>query len=312
MTTVTLNGNTYNDTSTPPGNMGNGGHRTNLLPMLSDSVVDLGAKQAAAATSESNAATSASNAAASETAALAAATALTGTSTTSLTPSLAEKVVTTQAGKSFNAGTYVMLVSDSNAAVWMYGPVTSYAGTTLTFTPTKIGTATAKADWTIAGRVGATGATGTGITEQATGFTATGGTTPKTLTVDDDATASNLARRNAANTYTAQQTFAETMDTVYTITDGAAFEIDPVNGNVQTVTLGASRTPAATNFAAGQTVILGINDGTAYSITWTTVAPVWVKAGGTGAAPTLATTGYTWVLLWKVGSTMYAAEVGKP
>jgi hypothetical protein len=40
-----------------------------------------------------------------------------------------------------------------------------------------------------------TGNTGTGITPQTTGFTATGGTTPKTLTVDEDLTASSLAQR---------------------------------------------------------------------------------------------------------------------
>jgi hypothetical protein len=115
-----------------------------------------------------------------------------------------------------------------------------------------------------------------------------------------------------ALSWTGQQTFKETKDTTYAITDGAAFEIDPVNGNIQTIALGANRTPAATNFEAGQGVLLGIDDGTAYSITWTTVNPTWVKPGGTASAPTLATTGYTWVLLWKVGSTMYAAEVGKP
>ena len=115
-----------------------------------------------------------------------------------------------------------------------------------------------------------------------------------------------------ATTFTAQQTFKEVKDTVHTITDAAAFEIDPANGSIQVVTLGASRTPAATNFEAGQCVLLGIDDGTAYTVTWTTVAPTWVKPGGTGAAPTLATTGYTWVLLWKVGSVIYGAEVGKP
>lgn len=98
----------------------------------------------------------------------------------------------------------------------------------------------------------------------------------------------------------------------FTITDGAAFEIDPANGEIQVVTLGANRTPAATNFAAGQCVLLGIDDGTAYTVTWTTVAPTWVKPGGTASAPTLATTGYTWILLWKVGTTIYGAEVGKP
>ena len=115
-----------------------------------------------------------------------------------------------------------------------------------------------------------------------------------------------------ATTFTAQQTFKEVKDTVFTITDAAAFEIDPANGSIQVVTLGASRTPAATNFEAGQVVLLGIDDGTTYSITWTTVAPTWVKAGGTASAPTLATSGYTWILLWKVGSTIYATEVGKP
>ena len=115
-----------------------------------------------------------------------------------------------------------------------------------------------------------------------------------------------------ATTFTAQQTFKELKDTVHTITDGAAFEIDPGNGSIQVVTLGASRTPAATNFEAGQVVLLGIDDGSAYTITWTTVNPTWVKPGGTASAPTLATTGYTWILFWKVASTIYAAEVGKP
>ncbi len=120
------------------------------------------------------------------------------------------------------------------------------------------------------------------------------------------------AKTTVANSWTAEQTFKETKDTVHAITDGAAFEIDPANWAAQVVTLGANRTPAATNFAAGQTVLLGIDDGTAYTITWTTVAPTWVKPGGTASAPTLATSGYTWVLLWKVSTTIYAAEVGKP
>lgn len=115
-----------------------------------------------------------------------------------------------------------------------------------------------------------------------------------------------------ATTFTATQTFKGITDTVYTITDGAAFEINPANGAIQVVTLGASRTPAATNFVSGQSVLLGINDGTAYSITWSTVNPTWVKPGGTASAPTLATSGYTWVLLWKVGSVIYGVEVGRP
>jgi hypothetical protein len=93
---------------------------------------------------------------------------------------------------------------------------------------------------------------------------------------------------------------------VYTITDGAAFEIDPSNGTIQTITLTASRTPAATNFVSGESVTLRIADGTAYTITWSTVGVVWVN----GSAPTLATSGYTIVELWKDGSTIYGARVG--
>ena len=122
----------------------------------------------------------------------------------------------------------------------------------------------------------------------------------------------NFAYIGTANTFTATNTFKGVTSTVFTITDGAAFEINPANGEIQVITLGANRTPSATNFGAGQVVLLGIDDGTAYTITWTTVAVTWVKAGGTASAPTLATTGFTWVLLWKVGSTIYGCEVGKP
>ena len=101
------------------------------------------------------------------------------------------------------------------------------------------------------------------------------------------------------------------LEDVYTITDGAAFEVDPGNGSVQLITLGASRTPKCTNFAAGESVTLMINDGTAYTITWTdatwgTGGVIW--KGGT--APTLATTGYSVIQFWKVSTQVYGASVG--
>jgi hypothetical protein len=108
------------------------------------------------------------------------------------------------------------------------------------------------------------------------------------------------------------KTFADTpVETVYTIADGAAFEIDPGNGSVQLITLGASRTPKATNFAAGEAITLMIADGTAYTITWTDATwggsgVVWVG----GSAPTLATTGYTVVVLWKVSTQVYGSLIG--
>ena len=101
------------------------------------------------------------------------------------------------------------------------------------------------------------------------------------------------------------------LEDVYTITDGAGFEVDPGNGSVQLVTLGANRTPQATNFAAGESVTLMVADGTAYTLTWShstwgSAGVVWVG----GSAPTLATTGYTVLQFWKVGTQIYGANVG--
>ena len=103
------------------------------------------------------------------------------------------------------------------------------------------------------------------------------------------------------------------LEDIYTISDGAAFEIDPGNGSIQLITLGASRTPKATNFAAGESVTLLVDDGTAYTLTWTDATfggsgVVWKTDGGN--APELNTSGYTVIVLFKVGSQVYGARVG--
>jgi hypothetical protein len=100
---------------------------------------------------------------------------------------------------------------------------------------------------------------------------------------------------------------------VYTISDGAAFEIDPGNGSIQLITLGASRTPKATNFTAGEAITLMVDDGTAYTLTWTDATfggsgVVWKT--DSGVAPTLNTSGYTVIVLWKVSTQVYGARVG--
>ena len=97
-------------------------------------------------------------------------------------------------------------------------------------------------------------------------------------------------------------------ETVFAVTDGATVNLDPNNGSIQTWTLGASRTPGQANWAAGQSITLMIDDGTAFTVTWTTLGVVWETNGGT--APTLATTGFTVIVLWKVGTTIYGARVG--
>jgi len=103
------------------------------------------------------------------------------------------------------------------------------------------------------------------------------------------------------------------LEDIYTITDTAAFEVDPGNGSIQLITLGASRTPKCTNMVAGESVTLMVDDGTAYTITWTdttwgTGGVVWKT--NAGAAPTLNTSGYTVIVLWKVSTQVYGARVG--
>jgi hypothetical protein len=95
---------------------------------------------------------------------------------------------------------------------------------------------------------------------------------------------------------------------VFTVTDGSTVNLDPNNGSIQTWTLGANRTPGQSNWATGQSITLLVDDGSAHTITWSTLAVVWKTDGGT--APTLELTGFTVIVLWKVGTTIYGARVG--
>lgn len=107
--------------------------------------------------------------------------------------------------------------------------------------------------------------------------------------------------------FTSPTMIGTAIEDVFTITDGASVDINPANGSVQLWTLTASRTPIApTNFSDGQSVTLMILDGTAYAITWTSVAVTWVG----GLAPELHATKYTVIELWKVGAVIYGATVG--
>ena len=89
-------------------------------------------------------------------------------------------------------------------------------------------------------------------------------------------------------------------DTVHNLTGTA---LDPGNGAVQYKTLSANTT-FTDSFTAGEAMILHIDDGSAYTVTWPSVT--WTG----GSAPELATSGYTVVVLWKFLSTLYGAHVG--
>ena len=248
-------------------------HATNVTE-LDALQTDVAAKQSTASAAAITATTQAGNASTSastaqtqaEASEASAASALNapGTSATSTTSTLigtGSKAITIQTAKAFSVGQTVVLASAANVVNQMIGQITAHnSGTgSLTVNVSAVGGSGTYADWVV-----------------------------------------SLSALNPGTSVTwgGLQTFTGYADTVHAITDGAAFAIDPTNGAVQTVTLGASRTPVLANFANGQTVVLGINDGTSYDVTWTSIAPTWVRPGGAAAAPTLATTGYTWVLLW--------------
>jgi len=81
--------------------------------------------------------------------------------------------------------------------------------------------------------------------------------------------------------------------------------LDPANGTIQTWTLTGNSTPTSA-LTAGQSITLMVEDGTGFTVTWPSVA--WVN--NAGAAPTLATSGYTTIALWNVVGTLYGALVG--
>ena len=108
-----------------------------------------------------------------------------------------------------------------------------------------------------------------------------------------------------AQTWTGKQTFTETAETVFALT-GTTPSIDPANGTIQTWTLSGNSTPTE-SMESGQSITLMITAG-AHLVTWDSVlAPArWTG----GSAPTLAATGQSVVVLWKVGANVYGLSAG--
>jgi hypothetical protein len=92
-------------------------------------------------------------------------------------------------------------------------------------------------------------------------------------------------------------------ETVGVIT-GITPSIVATDGTIQTWTLSGDSSPTF-GFLAGQSITLMIDDGSGRSITWPTMQ--WI--GGT--PPPLATSGYTVVIVWRVGAGYYGAGVGQ-
>jgi len=146
-------------------------------------------------------------------------------------------------------------------------------------------------------------------------YTASGTTLSRTVTESSNSDAAiNLsgsavvfataAAADVMNTTNPVITAGTITEDVYALS-GTSVALEPDNGSVQTHTL-TGNTTYTDGFSAGQAITLMIDDGTAYTVTWPTIT--WVNNGG--SAPTLATTGYTVIAIWKVSTTLYGALVG--
>lgn len=98
--------------------------------------------------------------------------------------------------------------------------------------------------------------------------------------------------------------FGEITETVYTLGTSGSIALDPANGSIQSTTLSGNPT-FTDSLDAGQTVVVHINGGSSYTVTWPTTT--WVTSAG-DTAPTL--TANDVVVFWKISTTLYGAYVG--
>lgn len=132
--------------ATNPRGLAGGGHITNFPAALTDTATTANGFKLFAdlmAGYANSASGSAANA-------LSAIANLSGTSASSVALSTGPKSISTQAGKTWPAGTLLLLTSDANPTThWMVGQVTAYAGTALSVDVKLFSGSGSRADWTI-------------------------------------------------------------------------------------------------------------------------------------------------------------------
>jgi len=95
-------------------------------------------------------------------------------------------------------------------------------------------------------------------------------------------------------------------ESIYSVV-GTTPSLSPSNGTIQTWTLTGVSTPTSA-IGNGESMLLMVDDGSGYTISWASIGVVWKTNGG--LPPTLNTTGYTIICLFTVDNVVYGARVG--
>jgi len=103
---------------------------------------------------------------------------------------------------------------------------------------------------------------------------------------------------------TGETTLKEIKETTYTLGTSGSIALNPSNGSIQSSVLAGAPT-FTDSLEAGQTIVLMLENGASYTVTWPTIT--WVTSAG-NAAPTL--TAKDTLVFWKVSTTLYGAYVG--
>jgi hypothetical protein len=140
------------------------------------------------------------------------------------------------------------------------------------------------------------------LTDSTSSTSTTTAATPAAVKSAYDLAAAALPK--AGGTMTGQVVLAEIKETTYTLGTSGSIALDPANGSIQRSVLNGAPT-FTDSLEAGQTIVLMLENGASYTVTWPTIT--WVSSGG-NVAPTL--TAKDTLVLWKVSTTLYGAYVG--
>ena len=213
-----------------------------------------------AETAETNAETAETNAETAQAAAEAArdlaqtyAAALVGTSVSSVAIGTGSKTFTTQAGKQWVIGDFVIIANTADPANYMWGQVTNYTTTSLVVNVLAVGGSGTLASWniSISGIQGATGAQGDQGDPGATGPAGDGLFNSSPI----------LAKTGTYTLVAADRDKLVTLSGTFTVTlpaivDGYVYKLANVGAGTITIAANGAETSEVTSLAAGASVIL--------------------------------------------------------